>query len=340
MELLNFRQLKDSDIPGRIGVCPEANTFLEYTNKATRLLMNRGDFWGTVVKMRVCVYNSCLVWPRAVGTVLAVNMGGNPTSVFNHWYNFMPLTGWDFCNGGFAWHDGHCRGNVVVVNDGLSPVFNPIACNRPMYVRAYPSTQQDVGKKTRIFGIDENGQVIRTQNSDLSWTDGVELTLVATFISTPMKVREITRITKDETQGVVRYYQYDADNDVLLDLVWIEPTELGPMYRKSKLPKRCNCLGTCNGLTNVEALVKLEFIPVKYDTDLVLISNQDALSDMMLSVKYANSGDKAKADEFEAKAIHELNLELANKLPNEQTSVDINPFGTALPARHYIGSIV
>lgn len=235
-------------------------------------------------------------------------------------------------------HGSLCSGNVTTINDGQSPVFNPIACNEPMYIRAYPSTQEDIGKKTRIFGIDENGQVIRTQNADHAWNDGVELTLALPFVSTPFRIREISRITKDETQGVLRYYQYDANTGLLRDLVFLEPTERNPMFRRTKLPPRCR--STTGELQSVEALVKLDFIPVKYDSDLVLISNQDALSDMMLAVKYSNGGDAAMAKDFEAKAIREMNLELNNRLPNDQTPVEINPFGSALPARHAIGSII
>lgn len=304
--------------------------------------MNRGDWWGTVEHINLCVYNSCLVWPRYVGTVLAVNLCGQAQKVMNNWYEFMPLSRQDFCSGGFGWSGSSCSGNTAVVNDGTSPVFNPIACNAPKYVRAYLGTREDAGKKTRIFGIDENGQTIRTQNTDLTWTDGVELTLpnpdVTNFVSTSFKVREIFRITKDETQGVLRYYQFDADNNVLLDLVILEPTELSPMFRRSRLPTRCG--GGCNGLTSVEALVKLEFIPVKYPTDLVLISNLDALADMMLAVKYSNSGDKDMAKDFEAKGIRELALELTNKYPIEQTPVLVDPFGSGGPSAHMIGQII
>ena len=345
--LLTFANLKASDVPGRIGVCPESDTFRDYTNKATRMAMNRGNFYGTVEKVKVCVYNSCLVWNRYVGTVLAANLSGHPANLMNHWYEFMPLSAGDFCNGGFGWSGGGCSGNLTIINDGMSPVFNPIACGQPRYIRVFPSTREDLGKTTRIFGIDDNGQIVRTKNADLTWSDGVELTIsIGTgqaYVTTPMKFREVTRIIKDETEGVLRYYQWDDTAESgydLTDLVWLEPGELSPMYRMSRLPTRCNCSGGCNGLMSVDALVKLEFVPVKYDTDLVLISNEDALSDMMMSVKYSNAGDKDMAKDFEAKAIRELNLELNNKFPNEQTPVEINPFGSALPANHGIGSII
>lgn len=347
-ELLTFGALKASDVPDIAGVCATSDTFRNYVNRATRMLLNRdagqAAFWGTVEKLMACYYNNCIVWPRYVGTVLAVNVCKRPTSVWNNWYQFTPLSLSDFCSGTFSLRDGHCYGNVKVVNDGVSPVFNPIACGSQFYVRAYPSTQEDIGKTTTIYGIDENGQTIRTQQPDKTWREGITLTLAVPFVSTPIKIREITRITKDETQGVLRYYQYDADNDVLLDLVWYDPGETTPMYRRSKIygtrPSGSCCATSCDGARSLEALVSLEFVPVKYDTDLVQISNQDALRNMISAMKYSDAGETAKATQFEIQAIRELNLEASRRFPKEQTPVTINPFGSAIPSLHRIGRIL
>lgn len=337
--MLTFKQLKDSEVPATVGVCADSASFIDYTNKATRLLMNRGQFYGTVERMKICVYNNCLVWPRTVGTVLAVNTCGH-NEVWNHWYEFMPLNRNDFGPNRFYWNGTLFCGNIQTINDGTAPVFNNVPCGRSHYIRVYPSVQADLGKTTRIFGKDENGMTVRTENADGTWSDGVELTFGLPFVSTSFKFREVSRIIKDETQGVVRYFQFDDENAVMLDLVWLEPTETNPQFRRSRLPaSRCRS-ASCSTPRSVEALVKLEFIPVKYDTDLVLISNQDALQDMMLSVKYSVGGDAPMAKDFEAKAIRELNMQLADKMPNEQTPVDINPFGSALPTRHSIGQII
>lgn len=339
-EFLTFEQAKASDLVDVAGVCADSDQFASLLNKATRMLMTRGDFWGTVAKVTTCIYNSCLVWPREVGTVLAVNVNRRPVSVWNNWYSFTPLTRDDFCMGGFGFRDGTCFGNTAVENDGTSPVFNPIACGKNMYVRAYPSTQQDIGKTVTIFGVDSNGQEIRTQKADKTWQDGVTITLAIPFVSTPMQLREVSRIIKQETQGPVRYYQYDSDNDVLLDLVSHAPTETTPLYRRSKIHNsRRKCGSDCR-LSQIDALAKLEFIPVKYDSDRVLISNLDALKDMILSIKYSEAGDKENSAKYELSSIHEMNLEASNRYPKTQTPVLINPFGSALPVWHGVGRII
>ena len=341
MPLLTFEAVKAGDIPDVSGVCADSDQFRNYLNKATRMLMTRGDFWGTVEKIQICTYNSCLVWPDFVGTVLAVNMTGQSSTLANLWYQFMPLSVSDFCCGGFGFNGNSCTGNLIVRDDGVSPVYNPIRCGQNVYIRAYPSTLADVGKKTVIYGVDSNGQDILTQRGDGTWQPGIELTLAVPYVSTSFMGREITRIHKEVTSGPVRYYQYDLTNNLLLDLVILKPYETDPMYRRSRLYKGCTggCTTSCNGLRSVIALVKLEFVPVLFDGDLVLISNQDALRDMILSIRFADSGDKEQAVKYELSAIHESNLEASNKAPKEQTPVEINAFGSALPVYHLIGRI-
>src|SRR5512147_1517902 len=145
MPLTTFGAVKASDIPDVAGCCADSDAFRNLVNKACRMLMTRGDFWGTVEKIQVCIYNTCIVWPDFVGTVLAVNVSKRPTTLYNQWYSFMPLSAGDFCSGGFTYCNGKCSGTLRVENDGVSPVPSPIRCGNEVYIRAYPSVLADVG---------------------------------------------------------------------------------------------------------------------------------------------------------------------------------------------------
>ncbi len=344
MPLLTYAQAKDSTLADVAGTCSNSDLFRSYLNKSVRMLMNRGNFWGTVQKIRVCVYNNCITWPRYVATPLAVNIANHWTPVYNNWWGFMPLNyRSDFGHGGFGFSNGCCTGNLAVENDGVTPVFNQVKCGQANYIRVYPSVQADIGKTTTIFGVDSNGQTIRTKVNSTTWQDGVTLTLALPFVSTPMQVQEVTRIHKEVTQGVVRYYQYDSNNDVLLDLVSYDPYETDPMYRHSKIAnfrslQSCS-QRPCNGLVQIDALVKLEFVEVKTDSDLVLIENLDALEDAIQGIKKKQQGDTEGGLLLMNSAVHELNLELRNRFPLDQTPVEVLSFGTSLPARHGIGMI-
>lgn len=328
------------------GNCTSSDAFRDYVNEGTETLMRRGNFWGTVQLINACIYNECITWPRYVGTVLATNFCGRNVPVFNNWYQFVPIGPEGLSKHGFGFSKGKCFGNTNVANDGTVPVFNNVPCGKARYIRAYIQYRADIGKKITIFGIDSNGQTIRSRDGS-GWKEGITLTLqnptTSPYTSTPFTVREITRVIKEVTQGPVRLFQYDADGDTLHDCATYEPSETLPDYRHSRVQgfSRLCCGSNCaGGVKSMQGLVKLQFVKAEADTDLVLISNMDALA---LAIQYArltDSQDDAGAERKMLRAVHELNLELRDKFPLEQTTISINPFGTALPVRHGLGRVV
>lgn len=333
--MLTFGDCKNSrSMISAAGVCATGAAFRDYVNDSTRMLMKRGNFWGTVQPLDVCVINQCITWNRYVGTILATNVCGHNVRPQNNWSQFVPIGPFGIKGMGFGVSRGHCSGDAILADSGTSPVFRNVPCGKSFYIRAYPSVRADVGKKITIFGIDSNGQTIRTRDANNNWVEGVTITLALEFASTTMLVSEITRVVKDETQGVVRLFQYDPTNNVLLDCASYDPTETSPDYRTSRLSGTVGrgCC-QCSGVKAISALVKLEFIPVKVDNDLVIIANEDALATAIQSIKAGESGNAKKKAAFEMDAIHDLNLQLRDKFPLDQTPISINPFGTAIPAR-------
>jgi len=342
-----LRQTRASDV---VGVCSNKETFRALTNEATSRLMTRGNFWATVTKLRTCVRCRAIVWPRAVDTVLATNICGTPVANSGYWYQFLPMNGADFGSlrgwgtfgaGGIG--RGSC-GNVVILHDGPVPVQAQLTCGNPRYIRAFASYQADLGKHIIIFGIDDNGQVIMTKRDDGTWQPGVQLTLASPFVGTPFLVGEVTRVLKDATMGPVRLYAYDAVHDVMEDMAYYAPSERSPAFLHSTIRglRRVTLAGVsnCNGLTSIEALVKLRFIAVETDDDEVLIPNWTALKLMMLSIRAEDAGSTSEALALQARSVHELNLELRLHVPEDQIPIAIEPFGSATPRSVGVGCLV
>lgn len=330
MELLTFAEAKASrELAATSGQCGSSDEFRSLLNQATRKLMNRGSFFGTVQRIQVCTYDCKVVWPRFCGNVLALNFSGHPSPVKNNWYEFLPVSQCDLgVMGSFPYVNGNF-GPITTSDAGFSPVFNPIKCGHPTYVQIYPGTRADVGKKTTIYGVDHNGLVVRTKVNGV-WQEGETVTMALPYTQTATIFREITRISKDVTQGVARYYQFTPIGPYTYDLVWLDPGETNPMYRTSRLPPGRACC-----LKSIQALVKLEFIPVVADTDLVQIPNLDALALMISALRKSNAGDKEAAHAEEADAVRELNLELKNRYGNDQIVTRIN-YGELRSARSII----
>lgn len=341
-ELLTFGEVQQArEILAVTGMCATSDDFKSIVNEATRKLVNRGPgeraWYGTVKRLQICTDSNCITWPRFVGTVLAVNTFGSNIPVQNGWFNFMPFNRGDFSGSGFRWVNGSCAGNLTVVNGDDSPVAQNVPCGQNFYVRVFPQTRLDVGKKITIFGIDRYGQVLRTKRSDGVYRDGMEIVVALPFTSSSAPVRRIGRVLKEKTSGDLRTFLYDADNDATHNCSIYGPEETSPSYRQSKIQNmRSVC---CDGVTTVQAMVKLQFIPVNYASDMVLIGNIDALKYMIQSIRAGESGNARDAAAYEAASIRELNLELEDKIPVDQSPVQIMSFGTALPRKAGVGMI-
>lgn len=316
--LLTLAEAKLGPVGRAAGLCASSQEFIDYLNDATRQLMRRGSWWGTVQPIQGCVYGGCVTWPRYVGSVLAINSGSRYTLPQNRWFSFM---NWDDSLLALAARAG-CGGSAPISEfDGSAPVFNMIGVPDKL-IRFHIDRQADIGKTITLYGIDENGQVLMSTHSDGLYREGLILTLAAPYVTTAIKIRKIDRVLKDVTEGKVRGYQID-DTGIYYDLATYDPSETSPDYVRTKV-----YYANSASSNQITALVKLAFVPVQNDEDLVLIENQDALRDMVMSIRYKEQGDIARAIALEKTAIRELNYELRDKFPDEQTVINWQPFGT------------
>jgi len=330
--MFTLGELKATRINETVGICADKPAFLALTNESVQRLMVRGSWWNTVAKLSVCVRCQGVTWPREVDTVLAVNICGRQTPVSDYWWEYLPMNGADY-----RCAQTRC-GNLVVQHDGEVPVQAQLRCGAERYIRAFPAFQADVGKTVTLFGIDSNGQEVFTKRADGTWLPGVVLVLAVPFVGTPMQFRKVTRVLKEATMGVVRLYAYDAVNDVMEDMAIYAPSVRTPSFLHSTITR---CLrGSCNGLTSVTALVRMRFTPVEIDDDLVQIDDLSAIKFAMLSIRAEDAGSTDEALRLWSRAIHELNVQLRSKLPEDSIPISIEPFGTASPRSVGVGCIV
>jgi hypothetical protein len=334
MNLLTLADLKASRIPGLVGTCGDSDEFLDIINKAVRELMPRGEFEGLVVKMRVCAYSGCVVWPSSVKTVLSANVSGQTVQSRNGWYEMLPG------NYGLVSANKRCGARLMEV-DGLVPTFRKIPECEGAFLRVSIERDADVGKMMTFYGIDDNGNQLYTARSDGSYVPGVTITFAKPYTETTIRLRDIERVQKDRTVGPVHLYSTQGVAGDLIHLANYRPTDTNPMFRTTTFNtfRSMGCC-SCNGAKTILAMVKLNFEPMILDDDLCLIQNQDAIEDMARSIRFADSFDANSAARWRASAIEKLNIDLAETQPPEQISVNNSGFGTAHPSRHGIGNIM
>ena len=320
--------------------CGNSTEFISLVNKATRMLLKRGNFYGTVQPIVCAAYGNTVTWPNYVGSILAMNVCGRHVDLYNHWYKFMPYDehrhrewAWAYEQAGRVYQHGELRADF----NATSPVFNQLDPLYPMPLRIYIDNPTDAGKTITILGKDANGQIINTLRQDGTWQDGLVVTLAYPFTDTPVSFQIVTRVVKPVTNGVVRGFAIDTANSVLRDLAYYRPTDTNPDYVVSHLQGRKHCP---SAPYRVEALVKLQFVPVSNPQDLVLIEDADALTDMVSAIKLKEAGEIDEGQKYELSAIRELNYGLRNKYPIEQFNVSFRPFGNARPERQNIGTMI
>lgn len=324
--MITYGQFRYGGTASRMsGIDVSSRKFTSYTNAAVEQLLRRGKWWGTFRSMRCCVYDEHVTWPRQVQTILAIRAGREVQRVYNEWFNFLPME-----HTGYYYRDyklDGMRGAGHTVVEGTSPVFHPIECNQNVFLQFFISDPTDLGKTMTVCGLDENGQWVRTQRKDGTIQDGVCLTLASPMVQTPMPFRKVTRIVRQETNYTVRGFQVGPGG--LLPLCAYEPSETTPEYVRTRVARRHanyqNWYGCCQ--LEVEALVKIKFVPVKYDDDIMQIDNEAAIVNMIFAQRAKESGDITNARAYEADAFRELNFQMKDYFPDENFVVDFQPFG-------------
>jgi hypothetical protein len=332
-EFITLKDLKDANLSNQIGRCSDSTAFLSSVNEAIRRLMTRGDWSQTVVPIHMCVRRGCVTWPRFVGQIRRLKICGRPIPMTNLycsylerddwpcWYSFPSLHSW-----GAYRSESRNWGPCGATQLGRYSTYADPQGTR--YIRAYPQFPADVGKTVTVFGKDENGQPLIHENADGTHSPGLIITIANPFGSSAIQIQTpIDRVIKDQTDGQVWLYAYNADLDELEDIAVYQPSEKNPSYARHNIP---GCPNTENN-RGVMALVKLKHIDLVDDTDLVLVPSLAAIKFMLQSIVFEESNDAAMGAEYEAKAIRELNLQLRDEMPEQQTAVVIEPFnGTGI----------
>lgn len=327
--LATFLEAKQSAAINAVaGGCPNGDSFRGLLNRATSKLMRRGDFVGTVVPIYVCVYGGCVVFNRYVVEVRKINVCNRTVPIKNNWSDFN-LFGHDWRNTWGSWRGDelfnwsrHGQSSGRMIGSNSTPVFQDVQGDGRL-IRAYARLNADIGKTMTVFGTDNNGQPLMHQDEIQNWVEGKVITFEKPFASTDVYVRHIDRVLKDKTQGIIDVYAYNVAQDVLEPIAHYEPSETNPAYARYQLHAGC-----ANSLKSVVALVKLRYIPVEVDTDLVLIENLDALGLMIQSLKYGDAGGSNAAKDYEASAIRELSLDIWQKDGEDGIPVQNAPFGS------------
>ncbi len=309
-----------SRIANIINIPPTDSRFAVYLNTAIRRLLAKGKWVGTYQKYQVCTYGGCLTWPRQFESIEAVAVCHTPVNIRNEWFEFNE-NGWGLRN-----EDNENASQMY--DRGTACTFDDIRGSAKK-IKVYSAIDEAPTPDILLQGYDENMQWIRTFHAG-SWVDGEYVTPTATgTLSTNLfSPPGLTGTQKEFTDGAIRLYSFNPDDSTESALAVYEPDETRPVYRRSLIaglsavkscPTNCNETAdpTCDK-KKVTVIAKMAFLPVRLDTDWLLISNIPALQLMCQCLRKEENNLWDEAMKYEAKAVQVLDEELQSYLGDSE----------------------
>lgn len=276
--------------------CDEATIFARLTD-AVRLLSNKGINDPLIGELELCVCNGCVTLPRDVGTVLGVDVCGNPTLLADQWFRY-------HINGPGA-RSGQCG---VITEMGQVCTFRDPS--EAAYLVAEVTSAADNNKKLRVFATDVDGNKIFTAGPDGQLYEGFLVPLIFGFSQrnpNAPALGRIYRISKEATKDYVRLIAVNASDGASQTLIgYYEPDETLPQYRRIKVPHKSSVL----------VKYKKASLDIRSQADFINIDNYEALRLACRAVKFRLEDKIAQARPFEDEASRILAEETEAKRPS------------------------
>lgn len=301
-----------------MNVCADSDKIPAKVNEAQERLMAKGKWVGTTVAYRICANSSssCFAWPRQIETIEAWALCSNPGVVRNKWYEFS-----DQGPGLLKESDNWFR-----TLEDKDPVccFSEIDTNT-LTKRIYVTTTvpETAGLRILLQGYDQNAQWIRTIDSETGeYVDGEYVDLVNAR-TTVNYFTKLTGVQKPITKGnIVLSQQEFTTLTVEKVLAQYEPDETLPIYRQSFIPgmqniNGCGCACSDDDEESctskyITVIAKLRHIPVRLDTDWLVLGSVGALKLMVMAILKENRNLFQESMAYEARAIQTLQDELSS----------------------------
>lgn len=351
---LRLYDLRVGRLPGLLGLCSgDIKPLSDYINAAQlRLLYAKeaGDegWFGTFAEIAFTASRSTpyITMSREIARIEALDVCGRPIPLNNQFKEYL-----QFGNGRMPKLNPWCRWSRFTqgyTRDNVVTFAEPAKTPNPFFIKIFATNTADAKSVLRVLlqGLDSTGSTIYSQDGG-NPTVGQFVPIAFPFAFSPMEMTALNGIQKDVTQGAIQIFQSDPTGalpDVLL--LTMEPGETTANYRRyylDHLPCFCcqpNPPQSSPQPVQVNAIVKLEMIPVVCDTDYLLLQNQEAIISECQSIRMSKM-DTTTASEKEAqyhqKAIQLLNSELTHYLGKNTPAVQFSPFGSADLRRLRIG---
>lgn len=301
---LTYAQIKNQ-VGQPVSLTGDNPNLLPLVNESIFILWESGDVIGKYQNYKIkvvgdCNGNKCITWPRQVETIEAINVCNSPVRIHTQFYEFQ-----NNATGEIGKYNNNFNGQpygglgyrgLSMLGDRTEVVLQQEVSAGQKKIQIFTERIETTGN-ILILGYDDNGNWIRAQRDGV-WQDGELLPLSGVQGQTTINYfSNVTGIQFDYTprNGNVYVYQLDTLGNQV-QLATYDYAVSTPVFRKSILAGLPNPQFDQNSdgqprCQTVQALCKMRFMPVIYDTDYPQVSNIPALK-CMLQYIYKRDADK------------------------------------------------
>jgi hypothetical protein len=303
---------------------------LRYIARAIELGVNEANWDINLGTIDVCADCDGLVTlPWFVGTVLAVNAGGQPTWFRNSWYEFH-INGLGSANRGCG---NQCGWGWLNTSDDMlwSPVLQDLkqwSCvaaicedsidgsqNPPLNLIVQGETMDSHGNQKMAITIPATGPSMA----------GVFVPLLNNYAATDPAAtmfKRITQISKPVTRGYVKLIGFPpTQNGNGVTLGYYGPNETQPRYRRIRVANKCPW---------VRVRYRRAEVPLVDDYEILPIASTQAMLDLIRVVKLRETNNGDEADKMLARVVNLLGkIEAITEGPGI-APLQVDSFGSAL----------
>jgi hypothetical protein len=216
---------------------------------------------------------------------------------------------------------------VVDKGDGYPNYADSPYVSYRVRVKVPNASDRDNGNFVLIKGTDSDGKVVY----DSDGSEGITLNLTSAENITSQYFSTITSIVKPATLGYLTLWAVDSSN-AETQIGDYEPGETNVSYRRYRVT-----VADTSETPTVRALCKRRYVPVVSENDEVIPGNMGALKLGLISLKYEDTNDLERSNEYFTKALSLLNAELREQRGGQINTMRFSPHGFGLNriARHY-----
>ena len=274
-----------------------------------------GKWKGMLVEATLDAAEGYVTLPRRCESILGITVQKTPRTPFGRWYTFSPGGPGEVDLSAYSGPDV-----VVDLGDGFCTYKDSPYESFRVRVKVPNATDRDNGNYVIVKGLDSDGKVVH----DTDGSEGLRIDLATSQNTTSQYFSSITAVIKSPTLGYLTLWAVDSSNNET-QIGDYEPGETNISYRRYRVTR-----GDTSETPVVRALCKRRYVPVVSENDEVIPGNMGALKLGIISLKYEDTNDLERSNEYFTKALSLLNAELREQRGGQINTMRFSPHGFGL----------